>query len=173
MVQKIAQVSVLPAHKLSLLGVNTKNDKFYYFNPVVHNEGKYLYFTIDEEVEEGDHILLRVYSNNEWLFQLIKAKEKHVIDSKVYSERRYKVVATSNPDLWSTIPKISVSFMQAYAKKQGIKEVTLYYYSNPYKDLTELHYGPVLDRDGCVIVQKKKGVKESLGKILDKIFTIR
>lgn len=178
--QVSVKVHISRAHKASLLGINRLTKKLYYFNPVVHSEGQYLYFTADDIIKPGDLVL----RDDESVFMCGSVCTDHFIERPtiegaegVHRSHCRKLVATSNPDLWNLIPivgKIPLSFIKEYAKEQGIKEVKIDYYSNPYEDLCDLCFGIRLDSDGCVVIYKpKKSTKKIIGKVLDKIFTIR
>jgi len=104
----------------------------------------YLYFTTDEEIKNSDWFL--EWDNIDKRYSLHQCKPNGWQAQKATRLKTCrKIVATTNPDLWSTgynikgdvtsipVPKIGLDFVEAFVREQGaIKEVNLEYELYPY-----------------------------------------
>ncbi len=156
---KKAQVHALPSQKreathLSMRDMTSWGGGLkwqYWSSPAyahhLHHTNYHLYFTTDEEIKKGDWIL----DHEE--FKTIN----HYTKEGIARGKWYKIVATTNPDLWDKdtpigsggnifsrkigIPKIGTDFIEAFVREQGnIKEV----------NLELLDHGPIIPSMGVL-----------------------
>lgn len=156
----------------------------------------HLYFTSDEEIKGGEWVLILNSS-----YEVTGARNVKEVTNKyivmqgnygVFKEHCRKIVATTNPELWSKTPiegqnghfinkpspKIGTDFIEQYVKSQGsIKGVNLEYQYSERKSFggVETYNTMVppelkLNRDGSVIwslIEEKMYTRDEVSKILE------
>lgn len=170
-----AQVHLVATKGKSNIGLNI--NRLYYYNPVVWGEAQHLYFTTDEEIKEGDWVLIG-WENGD--IEVKKALTNSYGDSSVniinldngwcYEKLARKIVATTNPELWeeevmhwgpiTKCHKIDTPFIEAYIKAYNegnpIKEVNLGIYWEPFSGIAMLPPKLKLKSNGSVIIHPVK-----------------
>jgi len=170
--QKIVQVHMLPTDKKAVIHESTSScGQLYARNSVAIVQkgeiGYHLCFTSEEEIKEGDWII----DSAKNVRKALRDANKEEAKSMARGIGLGKIVATTNPELWSKlgskdtdggtwmkIAAIPLSFVKQYVEKQ-VKEVKLEWIEQCervernciYPDCT-CKVGLKLDSQGCIII---------------------
>lgn len=172
------KVIALPTEDASKLHLQKDTKEWLYYSTGEHKGNSvilphHLYITSDEEIKEGDWYILKIGNDESQPLRRTDCES-------VFRGDKKRIVATTNPELWTKtpiestsghflnqpLPKIPTDFIEVFAREQGIWEVELEI-DNHLPD-TDGDFGkPKLRPNGTVIIHPVQEKKFTMKEMVD------